>query len=493
MNQLSLAEAWEKAIDGVDASSLGPAHSAFIQMTKPLGDIEGTILVAVPNEFTKSFIESRLAAAITEQLRNILQRDLRLAVTVDESLAAEVAAPAPDENSAETSPDGSATNVESASPVDAALAQSLPAGVAESLGSRARAAGYAIDDTQSTRLNPKYVFDTFVIGPSNRFAHAAAIAVAEAPARAYNPLFIYGGSGLGKTHLLHAIGNYSLSLYPHLRVRYVSSEEFTNDFINAIGDGRNEEFQRRYREIDILLIDDIQFIQGKEQTIEEFFHTFNALHNANKQVIITSDLPPKMLSGFEDRLRSRFEWGLLTDVQPPDLETRIAILQKKAAAESIVVAPEVLEYIASRISANIRELEGSLLRVTAFANLTQQEINLQLAEAVLRDIISNPDDSEITVSLIMGQTASYFGVTLEQLSSTDRSRALTDARQIAMYLCRELTDLSLPKIGEAFGGRDHTTVMHANKKITAQINEKHDVFNHVTELTNRIKQKSREH
>ncbi len=477
MDQISLTDAWESAIAGVDAESMGPAHAAFIRMTKPLGDIEGTILVAVPNEFTKSFIETRLATPITEQLRDILQRDLRLAVTVDESL--EIA----EEDDITIAP------VSDAEPTDP------PAGTQHSDHDvqRPKPSVFSIDESSSTRLNPKYVFDTFVIGPSNRFAHAAAIAVAEAPARAYNPLFIYGGSGLGKTHLLHAIGHYALSLYPHMRVRYVNSEEFTNDFINAIGGGRNEEFQRRYREIDILLIDDIQFIQGKEQTVEEFFHTFNALHNANKQVIITSDLPPKMLSGFEDRLRSRFEWGLLTDVQPPDLETRIAILQKKAAEEGIEVAPEVLEYIASRISANIRELEGSLLRVTAFANLTQQVIDLSLAELVLKDIISDPEDSEITAALIMGQTASYFDVTLESLTSADRSRALTEARQIAMYLCRELTDLSLPKIGDAFGGRDHTTVMHANKKISGLMTEKREVFNHVTELTNRIKQKAREH
>lgn len=350
----------------------------------------------------------------------------------------------------------------------------------------------AIDSVSSTRLNPRYVFDTFVIGPSNRFAQAAASAVAESPANSFNPLFIYGGSGLGKTHLLHAIGHYALALYPHLRVRYVNSEEFTNDFINAIRIGKNEEFKRRYREIDILLIDDIQFLQNKEGTMEEFFHTFNALHNANKQVVITSDLPPKMLSDFEDRLRSRFEWGLITDVQPPDLETRIAILRKKAAAENIEVAPEVLEYIATRISSNIRELEGALLRVTAYANLTKEQVDLNLATTVLKDLIMDADDGQITPALIMGQTASYFDVTMEQLSSAERTQKTVNARQIAMYLCRELTDLSLPKIGEAFGGRDHTTVMHANRKITAQMAERREVYNHVTELTSRIKQKARE-
>ena len=341
-------------------------------------------------------------------------------------------------------------------------------------------------------LNPKYLFDNFVIGPSNRFPHAAALAVAEAPARAYNPLFIYGDSGLGKTHLLHAIGHYALSLYPQLRVTYVNSEEFTNDFINAILEGTKEAFKQRYRQTDILLIDDIQFIQGKKETVEEFFHTFNALHHSGKQIIITSDLPPKLLSGFEDRMRSRFQSGLITDVQPPDLETRIAILQMKAAAEGIPMKPEVLEYIAQRISANIRELEGSLLRVTAFASLTHQEIDLPLAKMVLKDILSDPDDTEISSSLIMGQTASFFGFTVEQLRSTNRTRPVVEARQIAMYLCRELTDLSLPKIGEAFGGRDHTTVMHANKKITGLMAERRETYNQVTELTNRIKRKARE-
>ncbi|QIQ03804.1 chromosomal replication initiator protein DnaA [Streptomyces liangshanensis] len=339
------------------------------------------------------------------------------------------------------------------------------------------------------RLNPKYLFDTFVIGASNRFAHAAAVAVAEAPAKAYNPLFIYGESGLGKTHLLHAIGHYARSLYPGTRVRYVSSEEFTNEFINSIRDGKGDTFRKRYRDVDILLVDDIQFLASKESTQEEFFHTFNTLHNANKQIVLSSDRPPKQLITLEDRLRNRFEWGLTTDVQPPELETRIAILRKKAVQEQLNAPPEVLEFIASRISRNIRELEGALIRVTAFASLNRQPVDLGLTEIVLKDLIPGGEDAapEITASAIMAATADYFGLTVEDLCGSSRSRVLVTARQIAMYLCRELTDLSLPKIGAQFGGRDHTTVMHADRKIRALMAERRSIYNQVTELTNRIK------
>ena len=341
----------------------------------------------------------------------------------------------------------------------------------------------------TARLNPKYLFDTFVIGASNRFAHAAAVAVAEAPAKAYNPLFIYGESGLGKTHLLHAIGHYARSLYPGTRVRYVSSEEFTNEFINSIRDGKGDSFRKRYREMDILLVDDIQFLADKESTQEEFFHTFNTLHNANKQIVLSSDRPPRQLVTLEDRLRNRFEWGLTTDVQPPELETRIAILRKKAVQEQLNAPPEVLEFIASRISRNIRELEGALIRVTAFASLNRQPVDLGLTEIVLKDLIPGGEDStpEITASAIMGATADYFGITVEDLCGSSRGRQLVTARQIAMYVCRELTDLSLPKIGAQFGGRDHTTVMHADRKIRALMAERRSIYNQVTELTNRIK------
>jgi chromosomal replication initiator protein len=340
------------------------------------------------------------------------------------------------------------------------------------------------------RLNPKYTFETFVIGSSNRFAHAAAVAVAEAPAKAYNPLFVYGDSGLGKTHLLHAIGHYAQSLYQGVKVRYVSSEEFTNDFINMIRDGKQDGFRRRYRDVDVLLVDDIQFLENKEGTQEEFFHTFNTLHNANKQIVISSDRAPKRLVTLEDRLRSRFEWGLLTDVQPPELETRIAILRKKAVQDRLNAPPEALEYIASRISTNIRELEGALIRVTAFASLNRQSVDVQLAEFVLKDLIPEAQGPEITAATIMGQTASYFGLSIDDLCGTSRSRVLVTARQIAMYLCRELTELSLPKIGQQFGGRDHTTVMHADRKIRGLMAERRSIYNQVTELTNRIKQQA---
>ncbi|NLU69512.1 chromosomal replication initiator protein DnaA [Streptomyces sp. HNM0574] len=341
----------------------------------------------------------------------------------------------------------------------------------------------------TARLNPKYLFDTFVIGASNRFAHAAAVAVAEAPAKAYNPLFIYGESGLGKTHLLHAIGHYARSLYPGTRVRYVSSEEFTNEFINSIRDGKADTFRKRYRDMDILLVDDVQFLADKESTQEEFFHTFNTLHNANKQIVLSSDRPPKALVTLEDRLRNRFEWGLITDVQPPELETRIAILRKKAVQEQLNAPPEVLEFIASRISRNIRELEGALIRVTAFASLNRQPVDLGLTEIVLKDLIPGGEDAtpEITAPAIMAATADYFGLTVDDLCGSSRSRVLVTARQIAMYLCRELTDLSLPKIGGQFGGRDHTTVMHADRKIRALMAERRSIYNQVTELTNRIK------
>ncbi|MBB3086263.1 chromosomal replication initiator protein DnaA [Geodermatophilus sabuli] len=345
---------------------------------------------------------------------------------------------------------------------------------------------------QDPGLNPKYVFDSFVIGNSNRFAHAAAVAVAEAPARAYNPLFIYGDSGLGKTHLLHAIGHYAARMFPNVRVRYVSTEEFTNEFINLVHSGRAEDFRRRYRDIDFLLIDDIQFLERAERTQEEFFHTFNTLHNASKQIVITSDRAPKKLTTLEDRLRTRFEWGLITDVQAPDLETRIAILRKKAYGERLQVPDAVLEFIASKVQTNIRELEGALIRVTAFASLNKQQVDLPLAELVLKDLISDEQGPQITAAIIMAATAEYFSVTMEELQGANRSRTLVNARQIAMYLCRELTELSLPRIGASFGGKDHTTVMHAVKKITNLMSERRATYTQVTELTARIKSRARQ-
>ena len=485
MESDSLTRAWAAALDAVPTNELGPVATSMLRSACPLGDIEGTILLAVPNDFTKQWIEDKAQSKLTTALSVHLGRTVRIAITVDPSIEV-VTQEEEKEEAAPVTPEPA--------PAAPTVAPASSKEDREEHHSPALTSSNA--DSGPTHLNPKFTFDTFVIGPSNRFAHAAALAASESPGTAFNPLFIYGDSGLGKTHLLQAIGHNALSMMPHLKVRYVNSEEFTNEFINAIrlnktDNSQVEAFHRRYRELDILLIDDIQFIGDKEQTVEGFFHTFNALHSANKQIVLTSDLPPAQLKGFEDRMRSRFSSGLLVDVQPPDLETRIAILHKKADAEGLEVTPEVFEYVASRISSNIRELEGALVRIGAWASLYQERIDLNLAQMMLKDFVSNPDDNEITVSLIMSQCAVYFGVTIEQMGSSERSHNVVEARQIAMYLCRELTDLSLPKIGQAFG-RDHTTVMHANKKISKLMKEKRETFNHVSELTNRIKQKARE-
>jgi chromosomal replication initiator protein len=632
---------WRRALESLDAAGVTPQQRAFVRLARPVGLLDGTALLAAPNDLTKEILEQRVRDTITQLLSEQLGFPVRLAVTVDSSLTDDPSGPiplpvprhiergydnpsghldrtfdspsgSPERNfdgPSERSFDSSSTydgppmsrrerndreernnrderdddrDFHTFSPEGVRITQgradnsidtdykngvhstddvidirtferATPGGYAPSSpfyvgpdrdryvgdrndhnrsdrqdrndrqeredrqdrqdrktgsdGSSSRNDGSRNDGSRNddrptrrpsprpqaepARLNPKYTFETFVIGASNRFAHAAAVAVAEAPAKAYNPLFVYGESGLGKTHLLHAIGHYAQNLYPGVRVRYVNSEEFTNDFINSIRDDKASAFQRRYRDVDVLLIDDIQFLQGKVQTQEEFFHTFNTLHNANKQVVLTSDLPPKQLAGFEERMRSRFEWGLITDVQPPDLETRIAILRKKAIGERLEVREDVMEYIASRISTNIRELEGALIRVTAFASLNRQQVDLALAEIVLKDLIPADDTPEITSATIMAQTAAYFTLTMEDLCGSSRSRVLVNARQIAMYLCRELTDLSLPKIGQLFGGRDHTTVIHADRKIRTLMAERRSTYNQVTELTNRIKQTSR--
>jgi len=482
-----LTRVWGHVVSTLEESpDITPRQLAFVRLAKPLGLLDGTLLLAVGNDLTKDYLESRVRQEVSDALGDALGREARFAITVDPDLADD-APPALRVVPAASSP--AAVPPPADEQADSAALQPEPARPLADQGSPIPVSRRP--NAEPARLNPKYLFETFVIGSSNRFAHAAAVAVAEAPAKAYNPLFIYGDSGLGKTHLLHAIGHYAQNLYPSVRVRYVNSEEFTNDFINSISEGKAGAFQRRYREVDVLLIDDIQFLQGKEQTMEEFFHTFNTLHNSNKQVVITSDLPPKQLNGFEDRMRSRFEWGLITDVQPPDLETRIAILRKKAVSERLEAPPDVLEYIASKISTNIRELEGALIRVTAFANLNRQQVDLSLAEIVLKDLITDDQTAEITATQIIGQTAAYFGLSIDDLCGSSRSRVLVTARQIAMYLCRELTDLSLPKIGQAFGGRDHTTVMHANRKIRELMAERRSIYNQVTELTNRIKQQSR--
>ncbi|WP_062528036.1 chromosomal replication initiator protein DnaA [Lysinimicrobium rhizosphaerae] len=452
----SIDAVWRGALDVLaDDGALSAQNRSFLRLVKPLAVVEDNVFLAVAEDFTKNYVETTLRGSVTEALSEVLGRDVRIAVTVDAS----VSPPEPSEDQGEDAPRPQVRRP-----------QPEPKPVVE-----------------DPHLNPRYTFDTFVIGPSNRFAHAAALAVAESPGKTYNPLFIYGGSGLGKTHLLHAIGHYTRHLKPQTRVRYVNSEEFTNDFINSIRDDRSLSFKRTYREVDVLLIDDIQFLQGKEQTLEEFFHTFNALHNAGKHVVITSDVSPRNLDGIEERMRTRFEWGLMTDVQPPDLETRIAILRKKAAADAVQAPSDVLEYIASNITSNIRELEGALIRVTAFAALNRQPVDLSLAQVVLKDLISD-DDSEITAAAIIGKTAEYFGISLEDLTGTSRSRVFVTARQIAMYLCRQLTDLSLPKIGEHFGGKDHTTVMYAVKKVEDQIAQRRQMYNQVNEIHARIKQ-----
>jgi chromosomal replication initiator protein len=451
----------------------------WLNASQPRELRENTAVIAVGDEFTRTRLEGRLRTWLEDALGNAFGHPVRLQVVVDEAL------PVPAEPASTATPSGSAGPLSTDTFPDKSTNRHVssidPADVPRQAGSIVEA-----------RLNPKYIFETFVIGSSNRFAHAAAVAAAEAPGRAYNPLLIYGGSGLGKTHLLHAIGHYVRSLVAGARVRYVSSEEFTNEFINAIRDDKTSMFHRRYRDVDVLLIDDIQFLEGKIQTQEEFFHTFNTLHNANKQIVITSDRPPKRLEALEDRLRNRFEWGLITDVQPPDLETRIAILRKKAAIERLTAPPDVLEFIASKIQTNIRELEGALIRVTAFASLNGQPVDLTLTEIVLKDLIPEGNEPEITASLIIAQTASYFGLSIDDLCGPSRSRNLVTGRQIAMYLCRELTDLSLPKIGQQFGGRDHTTVMYANNRIRGELAERRSTYNTVTELTNRIKQQAQQ-
>jgi len=506
-----LGKLWERTSRRLaDQGELSAQFQAWIALIRPLAVVEDTVLLAAPHDFAKDVLETRLRPALAAALAAELGRETRVAVTVEQPTEppGEPAAETPADHSANDrgfdNPNFNPANFPfnersgpAAGGVDTRDLRDERDGSPTRAGDVGRAhlgTGREVTarrDLEPARLNPKYTFETFVIGASNRFAHAAAVAVAEAPAKAYNPLFIYGESGLGKTHLLHAIGHYAMSLFHGARVRYVSSEEFTNDFINSIRDGKAEGFRRRYRDVDVLLVDDIQFLENKEQTQEEFFHTFNTLHNANKQIVISSDRPPKQLVTLEDRLRNRFEWGLLTDVQAPELETRIAILRKKAAQERLNVPNDVMEYIASKIASNIRELEGALIRVTAFASLNRQDVDLSLAEVVLKDLIPDSQGPEITAATIMAATASYFGISLEDLCGSSRSRALVTARQVAMYLCRELTDLSLPKIGQHFGGRDHTTVMHADRKIRSLMAGRRAVYNQVTELTNRIKSQAR--
>jgi chromosomal replication initiator protein len=459
---------------------------AWLKLVKPLVIAEGFALLSVPTAFVQNEIERHLRepimAALGRQLGQRVELGVRIATPGPDDITETTAAPV----SPQSVPDDDATTADSEE-------------VDEDLEARASAEASwptyfnrtpTTSSQETVSLNRRYTFETFVIGASNRFAHAATLAISEAPARAYNPLFIWGESGLGKTHLLHAAGNYAQRLFPGMRVKYVSTEEFTNDFINSLRDDRKASFKRSYRDVDILLVDDIQFIEGKDGIQEEFFHTFNTLHNANKQIVISSDRSPKQLATLEDRLRTRFEWGLITDVQPPELETRIAILRKKAQMDRLDVPDDVLELIASRIERNIRELEGALIRVTAFASLSKTTIDRSLAEIVLRDLVSDSSTMQISTATIMAATAEYFETTIEELRGPGKTRALAQSRQIAMYLCRELTDLSLPRIGEAFG-RDHTTVMYAERKIRDGMAERREIFDHVKELTTRIRQRSK--
>ena len=460
--ETQVADLWQGVKSHLTTDArITPQLWGFLDLVEPRGVMAGVLYLEVPNELTRGMLEQRVRLPLLGALESTEDSGVSsFAIVVNPEIESDV--------------------------LQIPLAEAV---AAEILSEPFNPDPIAVGENQS-RLNAKYNFDNFVIGSSNRFSHAAAVAVAEAPAKAYNPLFIYGGSGLGKTHLLHAIGHYAISLFKGCRVRYVSSEEFTNDFINAIANNRAPEFQARYREVDILLIDDIQFLQGKDSTQEAFFHTFNTLHDHNKQVVVTSDLPPKQLTGFEDRMRSRFEWGLITDVQAPDLETRIAILRKKAASERIDINDDVVELMASKVSSNVRELEGALIRVTAFSNLNKAPISMELARTVLKDLVLTEDTNVVSPVDIINITATFYQLTVDDLYGSSRSQTIALARQVAMYLSREMTNLSLPKIGQLFGNRDHTTVMYANKKISELMKERRSIYNQVTELTSRIKQSS---
>lgn len=445
-----LKELWEKTLNIMKGELTEVSFNTWIKSVIPLSISNDTLKLGVPNNFTKEILETRYKDLLVNALKLISSKKYSIDFTIASEESVDL-----DEKKAKK---------------------------------EARAA-VAISDEIPATLNPKYTFDSFVIGNSNRFAHAASLAVAESPAKAYNPLFIYGGVGLGKTHLMHAIGHYILQNNPKSKVVYVSSEKFTNELINSIKDDKNVEFRNKYRNVDVLLIDDIQFIAGKERTQEEFFHTFNALHDANKQIILSSDRPPKEIPTLEDRLRSRFEWGLIADIQPPDFETRIAILKKKADVENLSVSNDVMVYIATKIKSNIRELEGALIRIVAYSSLTNKEITVDLAAEALKDIISNKQSKQVTIDLIIDVVASYFNLRIEDFKSQRRTRNVAYPRQIAMYLSRKLTDTSLPKIGEEFGGRDHTTVIHAYEKINEGLKGDEGLQEAVNEITKRIHQK----
>lgn len=447
-----LAAAWGRALELVATEVPQPSFDAWLKSSHPVAVHDDLVIVAVPNYFAKNYLEGKMAHRLSSILSLVLQRNVNVDFVVPSDARATMDAEA-------------ATVIETA-PGPAIRQPEAP------------------DAPQP--LNPRYVFDTFVVGQGNRLAHAAALAVSEAPAKAYNPLFIYGGVGLGKTHLMHAIAHHILEKNPRSRAVYVSSETFTNEFINAIRDGRQLWFRSRYRNVDILLIDDIQFIAGKETTQEEFFHTFNTLHEARRQIVLSSDRPPKEIPTIEDRLRSRFEWGLISDIQAPDMETRLAILRKKAQLESLAVPDDVLQYIADKIDTNIRELEGALIRLVAFASFHHQELSMALAETALQDILPQNNRPQITIRLIQEAVAKYYDLDMKDFKIRRRTRSISFPRQIAMYLARQLTDNSLPRIGQEFGGRDHTTVMHACDKITQELRKDQNLAAAVNALRKKI-------
>ncbi|MMZ51360.1 Chromosomal replication initiator protein DnaA [compost metagenome] len=447
----NVKELWDTTLSHIQTRISKPSFETWLKSTKASSLDDSTLLITAPNEFTRDWLESRYSELISETLYEVTGKVITIKFVI------------PTSNSQQ-----SETDIDS---------------VPSSKGNR----NNSHDDYPQTMLNAKYTFDTFVIGAGNRFAHAASLAVAEAPAKAYNPLFIYGGVGLGKTHLMHGIGHYVLEQKPNARVVYLSSEKFTNEFINSIRDNQTVNFRNKYRNVDILLIDDIQFLAGKEQTQEEFFHTFNALHEESKQIVISSDRPPKEIPTLEDRLRSRFEWGLITDIQPPDLETRIAILRKKAKAENLEIPNEVMVYIANQIDTNIRELEGALIRVVAYSSLINRDIDTELAMEALKDIIPFNKPRIINIAVIQQVVGEYFDLKMEDFKAKKRTKSVAFPRQIAMYLSRELTDYSLPKIGEEFGGRDHTTVIHAHEKITQILQSDRQMQATVQELIDTIK------
>lgn len=443
-----LYELWEKVLSIIKGELTEVSFNTWIKSAVPLSISEDTFKIGVPNDFTKEILETRYRDLIIESINVASSKRYKLQFSILTEEVAEV----------------------------------------ESNRNEKKGSVQATDEMTST-LIPKYTFDSFVIGNSNRFAHAASLAVAESPAKAYNPLFIYGGVGLGKTHLMHAIGHYVSKNNPNAKVVYVSSEKFTNELINSIKDDKNVEFRNKYRNIDVLMIDDVQFIAGKTSTQEEFFHTFNALHEANKQIILSSDRPPKEIPTLEERLRSRFEWGLIADIQPPDFETRMAILKKKADVEKLNIPNDVMVHIASKINSNIRELEGALIRIVAYSSLTNREISVDLAAEALKDIISNKQTRNITIELIQDTVSSYYNLKIDDFKSQRRTRNVAFPRQIAMYLSRKLTDMSLPKIGEEFGGRDHTTVIHAYEKISESLQNDEVLQDTINDLIKRITQK----